>query len=325
MKKTSAKIPLEKSFEKYSKDDLLDAIKDRHVLLLDDEHVLLKHQIDLNVIDAEAKKMGKSNPLVNDRTSDVTIDDEQMEMAKSFRRAKLYSPSFSQKLDSYDDTLGGSEHDEPAAAIPSPPAPPPALSSSPTTSNMVQTRNILVNVVKKYIDKDPKKLTLADIGTGNGRYALYLSSYFDKVIGVDKNPLSINNAKELAENHQIHNIEYFTDSMENLDSIEQLNSADILLFTSSFHFSRFDETFEAILRLKKKPLVVIKEPNEFTINWNTPAFRKDSSVFDKKLYDKKMEALEVADHYIKHQKLLNLIDRTVDKTHGMTVYVLKMK
>lgn len=193
------------------------------------------------------------------------------------------------------------------------------------SAGMSYTKKIVMEMIEKYPRKDsdggviyPSDMILGDIGTGTGRYALYLSSAFDKIVALDNDHTSIETAKYLAKSRLLTNVTFIVGDAEHMANNPLIAECDILLFSGSFHLMRFDEVFDQIKLLKKKPLVIIKEPNEFTVLWDTPSLEKNNPSFDSGAYEKKMFLLDLASKYLKNSD--NLVEYQVDKASGSTVY-----
>ena len=480
-------------------ENLISAVRDRHEKLMSEDRVLFEHQIDLDVIDEAAKKMGKYNPLVNDAYNDVKISTDEMKNAKSFRRAHIYKigsanikcnveppqvddiisdelklfekfasnyifrflrkqldginivnigvkkgrltnylrskvqsimgvvfnaeqqhklaetfplikfvqtepntllnvkelekadviliirilyeynateilkqlekldnrpliiitlPTAASKwqdptMNANDEQYNSQKYNDTMKKIQDTENEINAYVNFATigiveedgnkiyilqrykldvTAGMLYTKNAIIEAIDKYPNyisdwKNPSALmlknidiNLADIGTGGGRYALFLSTLFNKVVGIDNDTTGIEIATQITKTKKVDNLSFIVADAEYMSSLLPVRESHILLFSGSFHLMRFDEVMDQIALLKLKPLIIVKEANKFTTAWNTPAFDKNNTHFDKKLYDNKMFLLNLADKYLLSHKYL--VEHKVDEAAGSTIYIL---
>lgn len=193
------------------------------------------------------------------------------------------------------------------------------------SKGMQFTKNILVKYINKYVNKNSSELILADIGTGGGRYAIYLNAFFNEIVAIDKEEKRIETAKRIAAQRMVDNIKYFTTNAENMSKLKDIHKAEIILFSNSFHLMLFDEVITEIQKLPKYPLVVIKQPNEFTVKYASPSLNKYSSEFDKDRYDEHIKRLNRAESYIKTLDTFDILEYVKEKDHGVTIFVIRDK
>lgn len=188
------------------------------------------------------------------------------------------------------------------------------------SAGMLVIKNTIEEIIEKYTTESDHRIKIADLGCGNGRYAFYLSDYYSEVIAIDVRDIKIRNANAMAKKLKYTNVTFNVHEIEDMSSLKKIHQCGILLFSGSFHFTRFNETFEQIILLNSKPIVIIKEPNSTTTSWHHPSLDKTSDRFDQKLFDKKINALELADRFICKQNMLKLLSRVVYAEH--TIFIL---
>ena len=71
------------------------------------------------------------------------------------------------------------------------------------------TVNRLYNKVVEYAIEDEKKDNLVDLYCGTGTIGIYLSKYFNSIIGIELNKQAVEDAKENAKINDVNNIEFY--------------------------------------------------------------------------------------------------------------------
>lgn len=72
-----------------------------------------------------------------------------------------------------------------------------------------RTVNKLYNKVVEYAIEDEKKDNLVDLYCGTGTIGIYLSKYFNNIIGIELNKQAVEDAKENAKINGVNNIEFY--------------------------------------------------------------------------------------------------------------------
>ena len=72
-----------------------------------------------------------------------------------------------------------------------------------------RTVNKLYNKVVEYAIKNEKKDNLVDLYCGTGTIGIYLSKYFNNIIGIELNKQAVEDAKENAKINSVNNIEFY--------------------------------------------------------------------------------------------------------------------
>ena len=72
-----------------------------------------------------------------------------------------------------------------------------------------RTVNKLYNKVVEYAIKNEKKDNLVDLYCGTGTIGIYLSKYFNNIIGIELNKQAVGDAKENAKINSVNNIEFY--------------------------------------------------------------------------------------------------------------------
>ena len=75
--------------------------------------------------------------------------------------------------------------------------------------------------------KDKKFNNVLDLYCGAGTIGIYISDYVNKIIGIDYNESSINDAKDNAKLNNLNNIEFICDKVEN--KINEFNDIDLVI------------------------------------------------------------------------------------------------
>ena len=92
---------------------------------------------------------------------------------------------------------------------------------------MIESK-IVKRVHELVLEVDKKKIAI-DATVGNGYDTLFLANHFEKVIGIDIQPLAIKRSKEKTKNHT--NIELYLDDFNNIANYQYAN---VILFNLGF-------------------------------------------------------------------------------------------
>ena len=87
----------------------------------------------------------------------------------------------------------------------------------------------IVKRVHELVLKVEKKKVAIDATVGNGYDTLFLANHFDKVIGIDIQPLAIKRSKEKTQN--LSNVELYLDDFNNIANYQYAN---VILFNLGF-------------------------------------------------------------------------------------------
>ena len=96
-----------------------------------------------------------------------------------------------------------------------------------STYKSVPTNNNLVNDVIHLLEKNKimdKKYTFVDFGSGHGNVLIKFNQYFNKLIGIELDPIAYNKSIQLTKSYQ--NIEILNKSMENF----KINDDNIIIY-----------------------------------------------------------------------------------------------
>lgn len=164
------------------------------------------------------------------------------------------------------------------------------------SNGMNVVKKFVLNAIKKYINDDPSNLVMIDVGTGIGRYAFFLESYFKKVIGVDSNNKRIEAAKAVAKSLK-SDCQFYTCAAESMYGCCKKYKPSVILFANAFHHMPFDEVAEqlALLKRDRKILIIIKQ-----------ALSDESGSEESK-------ALEQSLRYLSDARDISVIDQIIDK------------
>lgn len=175
------------------------------------------------------------------------------------------------------------------------------------SKGMLAVGSFITNMAKKYLGKDTNVLRLLDVGTGIGRYALYLEHMFKGVLGIDNNDQRIEAAKAIAATKHSAN-KYAASDGETMFSVVKDFKPDVILFANSFHQMQFDEVLEQLEMLARKRhiLVIIKQTNGHI----------SMSV-------EELNAMSRAARYILDQSVLTVVEHVVDSGSASTLFALR--
>ncbi len=175
------------------------------------------------------------------------------------------------------------------------------------SKGMIAVGSFITNMTKKYLGKDTNVLRLLDVGTGIGRYALYLEHMFKGVLGIDNNDQRIEAARAIAATKHSAN-KYVGSDGETMFQVAKDFKPDVILFANSFHQMQFDEVLEQLemLARKRQILVIIKQTNGHI----------SMSV-------EELNAMSRAARYILDQRVLTVVEHVVDSGSASTLFALR--
>ena len=188
---------------------------------------------------------------------------------------------------------------------------------------MKYTKNIMLMMIQKYLGRNTTDLVLLDVGTGGGRYALYLYSYFDATYGIDSNAHKIETAISIAAGRHA-SITYICSDAENMYAVVNQYKIDVVLFSNSFDRMRYDEVIEQLVKLRqnRKILIFIKTVTESNKYEVIPMLNRYGNEFNPEFHKKHVTELKRACEYIERQTELTLLEKFVDDSSSSIIYVL---
>lgn len=119
----------------------------------------------------------------------------------------------------------------------------------------------ILKVTQNYIKKPLNSLSVLDGGSGRGEYALEMSKYFKKVVGVepfkDANDFAIKITSKKTEN-----VTFYNSSLENFNSREKFDL--IVMLTVFEHLSNPKKSLKQVFSLLKKDgIIYLTAPNKY--------------------------------------------------------------
>lgn len=117
-----------------------------------------------------------------------------------------------------------------------------------------RTVNKLYNKVVEYAIEDEKKDNLVDLYCGTGTIGIYLSKYFNSIIGIELNKQAVEDAKENAKINDVNNIEFYAGDVGKI--INDQIKADVIVVDPPR--SGLDKrTKDIILKIKANKIVYV--------------------------------------------------------------------
>lgn len=116
------------------------------------------------------------------------------------------------------------------------------------------TVNRLYNKVVEYAIEDEKKDNLVDLYCGTGTIGIYLSKYFNSIIGIELNKQAVEDAKENAKINDVNNIEFYAGDVGKI--INDQIKADVIVVDPPR--SGLDKrTKDILLKIKANKIVYV--------------------------------------------------------------------
>lgn len=110
-------------------------------------------------------------------------------------------------------------------------------------------------LLKNFLPKDSNKLTIYDLGCGQGRLTFCLSKYYKKsfIVGCDISPKAIKFANLIKNELNLNKrIMFELKSIKEFIKIKKKNSANLIIITEvGFFYPELDKIFPSLLRLLK--------------------------------------------------------------------------
>ncbi len=117
-----------------------------------------------------------------------------------------------------------------------------------------RTVNKLYNKVVEYAIKNEKKDNLVDLYCGTGTIGIYLSKYFNNIIGIELNKQAVEDAKENAKINSVNNIEFYAGDVGKI--INDQIKADVIVVDPPR--SGLDKrTKDILLKIKANKIVYV--------------------------------------------------------------------
>lgn len=117
-----------------------------------------------------------------------------------------------------------------------------------------RTVNKLYNKVVEYAIDDEKKDNLVDLYCGTGTIGIYLSKYFNSIIGIELNKQAVDDAKENAKINGVNNIEFYAGDVGKI--INDQIKADVIVVDPPR--SGLDKrTKDILLKIKANKIVYV--------------------------------------------------------------------
>ena len=117
-----------------------------------------------------------------------------------------------------------------------------------------RTVNKLYNKVVEYAIEDEKKDNLVDLYCGTGTIGIYLSKYFNNIIGIELNKQAVEDAKENAKINSVNNIEFYAGDVGKI--INDQIKADVIVVDPPR--SGLDKrTKDILLKIKANKIVYV--------------------------------------------------------------------
>lgn len=117
-----------------------------------------------------------------------------------------------------------------------------------------RTVNKLYNKVVEYAIKNEKKDNLVDLYCGTGTIGIYLSKYFNSIIGIELNKQAVEDAKENAKINGVNNIEFYAGDVGKI--INDQIKADVIVVDPPR--SGLDKrTKDILLKIKANKIVYV--------------------------------------------------------------------
>ena len=117
-----------------------------------------------------------------------------------------------------------------------------------------RTVNKLYNKVVEYAIKNEKKDNLVDLYCGTGTIGIYLSKYFNNIIGIELNKQAVEDAKENAKINDVNNIEFYAGDVGKI--INDQIKADVIVVDPPR--SGLDKrTKDILLKIKANKIVYV--------------------------------------------------------------------
>ena len=168
----------------------------------------------------------------------------------------------------------------------------------------------VVKLISKYSKKKLSKMSVLDIGCGNGFFEFALAPYFETIYGIDPSEKMLHNARKTNNIFEYKNIRFYSGSAENNPFVRKF---DLILFSYSLHYT--NDPLMSLERISKNikdgGLLLILEPTKTFLPGGK--YDKTESHFGKEIYKKKLERLQETRKIVnKFIKTHNLLDKIYD-------------
>lgn len=118
----------------------------------------------------------------------------------------------------------------------------------------------VVEVVKRYLSKSPKSLSVLDVGSGHGEYSTEMAKFFGKVTGVE--PFKDAYKVAISKMGKTKNLKFFHSKIEDFKAKEKFDL--VTHFTVFEHMSTPKQGFDRIFSLlNKNGIIYLTAPNKY--------------------------------------------------------------
>lgn len=121
----------------------------------------------------------------------------------------------------------------------------------------------ILKAAKKYLNKNPKKVKVLDVGSGEGEFTLELAKHFGKAVGVEP----VREADEYAKKHipkSLKNVKFVHSKIEDYKTSEKYDL--VTAITIFEHLANQKKAFDKIFSLLNKGgIIYITAPNKYWI------------------------------------------------------------
>ena len=153
---------------------------------------------------------------------------------------------------------------------------------------ITQYGSSIKSILRKHAKIRLSRMSVLDIGCGNGFFEFALSPYVKTIYGIDPSLPMLKDARLNNKSYKFKNVRFYKGSAENIPFIKKF---DLILFSYSLHYTKNPEAIlnKVLSNLKKNGLLLILEPTKtFSKNGR---FNQNSNNFNKRMYDGKQKAL----------------------------------
>lgn len=121
----------------------------------------------------------------------------------------------------------------------------------------------IIKIVKTRTGKNSKDLSVLDVGSGRGEYAIEMTRKFKKVIGIEPCKDVFDCSKKIVPK-EIKNIKFYNVGIENFNSKEKFDV--VVMLTIFEHLSDHKKSFNRIFNLlKENGIIYLTAPNKYWI------------------------------------------------------------
>jgi len=151
-----------------------------------------------------------------------------------------------------------------------------------------QYGNSIKSILRKHAKIRLSRMSVLDIGCGNGFFEFALSRHVKSIYGIDPSLSMLKNARTNNKYYKYKNVRFYKGSAESIPFVKKF---DLILFSYSLHYTKNPKSVlnKILSNLKENGLLLILEPTKtFSKNGR---FNRSSKNFNKRMYDGKQKAL----------------------------------